>query len=176
FPGCNKSYSYAETLKYHERKHTGERPYVCGYEGCDKTYIHADILRGHERTHTGERPFVCEFEGCDKAFTNASCRAKHQKRTHANDKSYHCPVEVNPSEQCTRSYFDPSSLRKHIVTSHNRKAYMIAKRKKAKNGRNGSYGIVRHHEWFGNSAEEEDDDTPSERRILASGVPSTFPS
>lgn len=154
------------------------------FPGCNKAYSRAENLKTHERKHTGERPYVCEYEGCDKAFTNASDRAKHQNRTHSNivrflrdnqqclmltfQKSYHCPVEVSPSEQCTKSYTDPSSLRKHIVTSHNRKAYMIAKRKKAKNGRNGSYGIVRYHEWFGDAAEEdgganaEHDETSSE--------------
>lgn len=71
-------------------------------------------------------------------------------------KSHHCPVEIQPNEQCTKSYTNPSSLYTHIVTSHNRKAYMIAKRKKSSNGFNGTCGIVRYEEWFGEVAQDED--------------------
>ncbi|KAH7710343.1 Zinc fingerC2H2 type family protein, partial [Aphelenchoides avenae] len=162
-----KAFQQQYMLVLHMRRHTGEKPCRCTFPGCNKAYSRAENLKTHERTHTGERPFVCEFEGCDKAFTNASDRAKHQNRTHSNIKSYQCPVEVQPNEMCTKNYTDPSSLRKHIVTSHSRKAYMIAKRIKAKNGRNGSYGIVRYHKWFGDAAAEEsakveNDDTSSE--------------
>lgn len=98
-------------LVVHVRRHTGEKPNICNFPGCGKAYSRQEYLTNHMRTHTGERPYKCDF--CAKAFSSASDRAKHQNRTHSDIKHYQCPME-----NCTKSYTDPSGLRKHIKTFH----------------------------------------------------------
>uniref|UniRef100_A0A915D3V7 C2H2-type domain-containing protein n=1 Tax=Ditylenchus dipsaci TaxID=166011 RepID=A0A915D3V7_9BILA len=129
-------------LHLHVRRHTKHKPHVCHFENCTKSYSRLENLKTHIRTHNNSKPYACNYkdaEGnkCPKAFSNASDRAKHQNRTHTNEKGYQCPVEF-----CDKGYTDPSSLRKHIKTHHGERVYDIAKQNKAKNGRRGSYGKI----------------------------------
>ena len=66
---CEKSFTQQAHLSIHQRKHTGERPYICGFAGCSKSFTQLGNLKTHERKHTGERPFECSHPGCDKRFS-----------------------------------------------------------------------------------------------------------
>ncbi|XP_055215247.1 zinc finger protein GLI1 isoform X2 [Gorilla gorilla gorilla] len=92
--GCSRElrpFKAQYMLVVHMRRHTGEKPHKCTFEGCRKSYSRLENLKTHLRSHTGEKPYMCEHEGCSKAFSNASDRAKHQNRTHSNEKPQPSP-------------------------------------------------------------------------------------
>ncbi|KAJ0184399.1 hypothetical protein K1T71_000822 [Dendrolimus kikuchii] len=72
---CGKKYASNAALRYHQRVHTGERPYKCTM--CDKTFTMPLFLKIHVRTHTGERPYKCT--ACPKAFSNKAALLRHDR-------------------------------------------------------------------------------------------------
>ena len=73
---CDAKYANAADLKVHERRHTGELPFVCNK--CQKSFRSKRLLQDHERTHMDSKPFVCG--NCGKTFSSASSLRQHFKR------------------------------------------------------------------------------------------------
>lgn len=60
WPNCEKRYSRLENLKTHQRKHTGERPYLCTV--CNRSFTNASDKAKHvnrvhkEKVQYGQKP------------------------------------------------------------------------------------------------------------------------
>lgn len=74
---CDRRYVTPEQLRVHERKHTGEKPYVCGF--CDEAYSARNSFNWHmKHKHNDERPFMCS--GCGAEFKLLEIANKHVDR------------------------------------------------------------------------------------------------
>ncbi|MGH0149564.1 UNVERIFIED_CONTAM: hypothetical protein FKN15_015521 [Acipenser sinensis] len=98
---CGRRFTRTESLKRHQRCHTGEKPHHCNE--CGRRFTRTESLKRHQRCHTGEKPHHCNE--CGRRFTRTESLKRHQ-RCHTGEKPHHC-------NECGRSFTRTGSLKIH---------------------------------------------------------------
>ncbi|XP_063544839.1 zinc finger protein 79-like [Cydia strobilella] len=129
---CGKACESNAALVYHQRSHTGERPYKCTQ--CPKSFtmpqalIVSTLYLYHQRSHTGERPYKCTQ--CPKSFTMPQalivntlycivtiCKTLvYHQRSHTGERPYKCT-------QCPKSFTMPQALINHQLVHSDERPY-----------------------------------------------------
>lgn len=101
---CGKKYSSKRALIIHNRKHTGETPYVC--LTCGKAFRSSSFLRSHETVHSDELKYECDQ--CDRAFAWKDSLRRHKIGTHSDERRHTCDL-------CGATFKDNSAFSKHKI-------------------------------------------------------------
>ncbi|XP_020292029.1 zinc finger protein 607-like isoform X2 [Pseudomyrmex gracilis] len=99
---CNRSFHHKNSLVYHMRSHSGERPHQCDI--CNKRFFAASALKVHKRLHSGDKPYKCEV--CGRHFRQWGDLKYHSTSLHSEHKQYQC-------EFCAKEFARKYSLIVH---------------------------------------------------------------
>ena len=101
---CGKYYKNPNTLRMHQKIHTGLRPFTC--DVCNKSFWRKDVLGEHFKAHKNQSNYVCQQ--CGKSFCRRFSLQAHAM-SHTPDKKYAC-------KNCPKTYLIKSNLTKHEET------------------------------------------------------------
>ncbi|XP_062531941.1 zinc finger protein 808 isoform X4 [Bombyx mori] len=121
-PTCSKEFRMKATYKahmrfhtnycvceIHERRHTGERPYVCDH--CGATFHRRSNLVQHIAIHLPEKNFQCPV--CQKMEKSKKRLQIHVSKRHRPRPTYRymCPM-------CSKNYQQTDHVRRHMARCH----------------------------------------------------------
>ncbi|PHH90593.1 hypothetical protein CDD83_3199 [Cordyceps sp. RAO-2017] len=64
-----------------------QKPKTLPCKYCNKRFRRVEHVQRHERTHTKEKPFSCGWDRCGKTFGRRDLLVRHEKLVHLNDGS-----------------------------------------------------------------------------------------
>ncbi|CAO4387326.1 unnamed protein product [Caenorhabditis nigoni] len=99
-----------DTIRFHIRYHTKEKPFRCEEPGCDKRFPRRCYLYSHMRKHSGTKPFSCDV--CGAAFERFKEKSTHMHEEHPKKPLLCHVVGCEKRFRCIR-YFE-----RHLQNSH----------------------------------------------------------